>query len=394
MTYRVAIVGLGAVASEEPAPASDPRLGTAVPHSHAAAIAAVPALELVAGCDISAAARARFEERQAARWPDLHVYADLDLMLDRERPDLVVVATPDHLHVEPVLAALEAGVRMVLCEKPMATALADATRIVRAVRAANATLSVNHTKRWTPEFVEAGRLVRDGVLGRLTQVIVHHGGPRAMLFRTHVHVIDLLGYFVGAEPDWLVAELDASDAQYGTAYRGDGGYDPAGDPGANFYIAFRNGVRAYVMGMKDAADELRFELIGPRARLSLGFDGMQLVTITSPDPRFKPPIVKVEYPVATWSVAGVQAALLDLIASHEAGRPTASPPESGWQALAICEAILESQARGNAVVRVATLADQPEPDLQLSPDAPVPERPISSRDGRAPDRARSTRPQS
>ena len=57
MTRRIALVGLSWIATDLPPPASDPTLGTAIPYSHASAVAAIPELELVAGCDISAAAR-------------------------------------------------------------------------------------------------------------------------------------------------------------------------------------------------------------------------------------------------------------------------------------------------------------------------------------------------
>ena len=49
---RVAIVGLSWIAADLPAEASDPTVGTAIPYSHASAIAAIPELDVVAGCDI------------------------------------------------------------------------------------------------------------------------------------------------------------------------------------------------------------------------------------------------------------------------------------------------------------------------------------------------------
>jgi predicted dehydrogenase len=51
-------------------------------------------------------------------------------MLAAERLDLVSVATPDDRHVGPVVAAAEVGAQGILCEKPLATALADADRLV------------------------------------------------------------------------------------------------------------------------------------------------------------------------------------------------------------------------------------------------------------------------
>ena len=59
MTRRIALVGLSWISADLAGDAADPTLGTAIPYSHASAIAAIPELELVAGCDISESARDR-----------------------------------------------------------------------------------------------------------------------------------------------------------------------------------------------------------------------------------------------------------------------------------------------------------------------------------------------
>ena len=113
MKYRTALIGLSWIATDPAGSASDPIVGTALPGSHASAMAAIPDIELVAGCDIVATAREGFLERWSGRWPELSVYGDDREMLARERPDLVSVVTPDHLHTEPVLAAIEFGARAI-----------------------------------------------------------------------------------------------------------------------------------------------------------------------------------------------------------------------------------------------------------------------------------------
>ena len=358
MKYRTALIGLSWIATDPAGSASDPIVGTALPGSHASAMAAIPDIELVAGCDIVATAREGFLERWSGRWPELSVYGDYREMLARERPDLVSVVTPDHLHTEPVLAAIEFGARAIFCEKPLATSLEEADQLVAAVSASQVVMCVDYTRRWMPEFVEARRIARSGAIGRLSQIVIHTGGPRAMLYRNHTHVIDLLSYFADAEPDWVIAELEPGFEDYGTAYRGDGGGDPATEPGANYYVAFANGVRAYVTGMKDTVPELRVDLIGPGGRLSLDVEGLRLITVESEDLRTKPTVTRMERLTPSWTVAGVQAALCDLIAAMETGRPTASPPETARQAVAITQAILESQAHGNRPAQVARIAAQ------------------------------------
>jgi predicted dehydrogenase len=353
VSYRTALIGLSWIAADPAGPASDPALGTAVPFSHASAMAAIPEIDVVAVCDIATAARDHFVEQWGGRWPGLRVYDEYRTLLERERPDLVAVVTPDNLHTAPVLAAIEFGARAIFCEKPLATSLDEADQIIAAAVSSGVTICVDYTRRWLPEFVEARRLARSGAIGRLSQIVVHLGGPRAMLFRNHTHAIDLLNYFAEADPDWVVAELEPGFADYGTTYRGDGGSDPSTDPGANYYVAFANGVRAYVTGMKDTVPEFRIDLIGARGRLSRDAEGFRLITFESEDLRTKPPVARIEPLSPRWTVSGIQAALLELIAAIDTGRPTASSPETARRTVAITQAILESHARGNVPVRVA-----------------------------------------
>jgi len=353
VSYRTALIGLSWIAADPAGPASDPVLGTAVPGSHASAMAAIPEIDVVAACDIAPAARDRFMNQWGGRWPGLRLYDDYRTLLERERPELVSVVTPDNLHTAPVLAAIEFGARAIFCEKPLATSLAEADQIIAAAASSGVTICVDYTRRWMPDFVEARRLARSGAIGRLSQIVLHLGGPRAMLWRNHTHAIDLLNYYAEADPDWVVAELEPDFSDYGLAYRGDGGTEPAAEPGANYYVAFANGVRAYVAGTKDTPPEFRVDLVGAGGRLSIDVEGFRLITAESEDARTKPPVTRIQRLSPSWTVSGIQAALLDLIAAIKTGRPTASSPESARRTVAITEAILESQARGNVRVRVA-----------------------------------------
>src|SRR5437762_5414408 len=238
MTYRTALIGLSWIAADPAGPASDPVLGTAVPFSHASAMSAIPVINVVAGCDIVSDARDRFVEQWSGRWQGIRVYDDYRSLLEQERPDLVAVVTPDHLHTAPVLAAIEFGARGIFCEKPLATSLDEADQMIAAAAVAGVPICVDYTRRWMPELVAARRLVRSGRIGRLSQIVPQTGGPRAMLFRNHTHMIDLLNYYAEADPDWVVAELEPDFSAYGTTYRGDGGTEPSTDPGANYYVAF------------------------------------------------------------------------------------------------------------------------------------------------------------
>ncbi|MEA2516025.1 MAG: hypothetical protein QOJ59_5514 [Thermomicrobiales bacterium] len=343
--HRAAIVGLSWIGADPAGPASHPVLGTATPYSHASAFAAMPGIEVVAGCDINPDAREAFERQWSPTWPGVRTYADYREMLAREQVDILSVVTPDHLHRDVVLAGVKNGVRAIFCDKPLATTLEDSDAMIAAVRERGVIVNVNHTRRWQPQYVAARENLRAGGIGRLAQIVVHFGGPRAMLFRNHTHFLDLICYFAESEPEWVIAELEPGFESYGTEYRGDGGRDPSTEPGVNAYIGFRNGVRAFLSGMKHASPEVSVDLFGASGRLHV--DDSAAVRVQPAEGG------TTQQPLTPSSTrAGMHAAVADLIEALESGGSTQCPPEEARKAVALVKAILESQANGNAKVAV------------------------------------------
>src|SRR5581483_9383588 len=187
-----------------PHAAPAPALGQVMPHSHVAAYAAVPRTSVVAVCDLVPALLDRVREAWQPTFPELRTYTDYRELLARERVDLLSVVTPDHRHAQIVVDAAAADVKGIFCEKPIATTLADADRMIAACRQAGVALQIDHTRRWYPEFAEARRLLRAGAIGSLRRVVATLGGPRAMLFRNGTHLVDAICYFVDADPAWLM----------------------------------------------------------------------------------------------------------------------------------------------------------------------------------------------
>jgi predicted dehydrogenase len=95
--------------------------------------------------------------------------ADYREVLRRRDIDAVVVATPNFLHREIVLAALSAG-KHVLCEKPLALNRQDAEEMLRAAERAGGVHMAAFTYRYTPAVQYARRLVEEGELGELRTV--------------------------------------------------------------------------------------------------------------------------------------------------------------------------------------------------------------------------------
>src|SRR5699024_7768679 len=105
--YRVGIVGLSWITSEPARPGTAEVLGVAPPHSHLSALAAIPSVRVVAGCDCVRDALDRFVDNWDATWPGLAPYDDYREMIDSKNLDSLCVATPDHLHGDVVRYAAE-----------------------------------------------------------------------------------------------------------------------------------------------------------------------------------------------------------------------------------------------------------------------------------------------
>jgi predicted dehydrogenase len=353
---RAAIIGLSWIGADPAQAASDPVLGTATPGTHASAMATIPEIEVVAGCDIFPSARDQFIERWSPVWPGVRVYEDFNDLFAKEQVDLVSIVTPDNLHGAVLDAALEAGVKGVFCDKPLSISLEEADRMVTAVRAKQIPMSVNYGRRWYPEYVEARRLVREGEIGQLVQVVLESGGPRAMLWRIHTHGLDLLTYFADAEPAWVWADLEPGMEDYGTAYKGDGGRTASLEPGVNAYITYVNGVRAILTGWKAIPQDYVLHLVGTDGRIEIDVEGWRVIKTPRSDNRAPDATLPnpATYPIQPrYSVAGMAAALRELLAAMKNPALTlTSSGETARRTVAITDAILQSAARGNVRVPV------------------------------------------
>jgi len=110
--------------------------------------------------------------------PSDRIYRDLAQCVQETHPDLAILcpATARHADVVEEVAAL--GVDILL-EKPFAASLADADRILAAVKKAGVRLAVNWPLRWYPSHVTTKRLIDEGVIGDMIEVHFYDGnrGP-------------------------------------------------------------------------------------------------------------------------------------------------------------------------------------------------------------------------
>lgn len=166
-------------------------------------------------------------ENFAKKFRAEHAYTSYDELL--RNPDVTVVAihTPNAQHAEQAIAAARAG-KHVFCDKPMATTVADAERIVRECEKAGVKLGVNFHNRFMPSFIEARRIIAGGGIGAVQMVQLEASpgarpGGRLGTWRVDaavaglgttnsigVHVYDILRYLLDSEITMVSAFFDSA----------------------------------------------------------------------------------------------------------------------------------------------------------------------------------------
>ena len=161
----------------------------------------------------------------AKKFGAARAYTSYDELL--KNPDVTAVAihTPNSQHAEQAIAAARAG-KHVFCDKPMATSVADAERMVRECERAGVKLGINFHNRFMPCFIETRRLVAAGEIGEVQMVQLEaspgaRSGGRLGSWRLDaavaglgttysigVHVYDILRYLLASEVTMVSALFD------------------------------------------------------------------------------------------------------------------------------------------------------------------------------------------
>ena len=121
-------------------------------------------------CELAGIADVVPEARALALDVGTRLHQSVDALLAAERMDGVIVATPNAMHLEHVLACIGAGVP-VLVEKPIATTVVEGTAMVEAAENAGVPLLVGHHRRHSPRLAAARRVVKSGDLGEIVAVM-------------------------------------------------------------------------------------------------------------------------------------------------------------------------------------------------------------------------------
>ena len=190
---RCAVVGLGRIGSI----LEDDKLREK-PCTHAGAIVAFPGCVLVGGADTDPERRSLF----AQRWNCPAVYADAGQMLGELKPNILCIATHPDSHLRYARLAAEHGVRVAVCEKPLADTLAAARKIAALHTTGKIKILTNHERRYSADYVQARSRVVQERYGKLLSVTarLYFGRTRGLLSQlVHdgTHLVDIIAFLAG-----------------------------------------------------------------------------------------------------------------------------------------------------------------------------------------------------
>jgi predicted dehydrogenase len=182
-----------------------------------------PHVRAVAGCDL------RPDKIAAARaaCPDLAYTHDYDQLLARDDVDIVAIYTPDALHGEHIVRALERG-KHVICTKPLVNSLADAQRVQAAAKRSGRRVLVGQSTRFFEAFQRQRRAFERGEIGAVELADAHYihrmdwfyekspwaASDSDWIYLGLSHPIDLLRWYLGP-----LAEVHAAGSRSTLAQR-------------------------------------------------------------------------------------------------------------------------------------------------------------------------------
>ena len=313
-------------------------------HNWATAFDAVPETSMAAVFDLGAETRDEF----LACWgSEIPAYDDYQRMLAEVQPDLVCIATSQSMHADQIEQAVAAGVRGILCDKPLATSLDETDRIVAACKGGGVPLAFGLDRRWAPAYRSLRQVVAEGAIGDVTSVLAY-GLPNLINHGCHWYDV-MLGLAGDPEPTWVSGE--AADVS-GEPADSRAHMDPTG----NGRVGLSNGVLGYV-SEHGAAGWPSFEVLGENGRLLI-LDDVRTVYLLNVEtgaplgarPTHRPQPLDLPAPSDGWTTG--PAAVQDLVQAVNTGGRTACDIDEARRATEIGFALHASSAAGGARVGV------------------------------------------
>jgi predicted dehydrogenase len=305
----------------------------ALPYSHAAGYMACTQTDLIACSDVRTDVMAEFGKLY--KIPPNGQYTDYRELIDKERPEILSIATQPEQRAEITLYAAEHGVKAIYAEKAMSASLGEAYAMVEALEQHGVFFNLGTNRRWSIAYDQMKAQVDSGELGALKNVIIYNNGT---LFNTGSHYIDLVMRLNSDHPAlWAQGNLRANDDIFdGDILR----EDPVGEG----LIYFANGVTGYLLVTPRGGD---IEVICENGSLTAYNDGLEwhLRRRVPVDPQGRTGLVTAPFtepPIASSTLALIE----DLVHALDTGEPTRGGPRISLASTELIFALIESHRQG------------------------------------------------
>lgn len=320
---------------------------------HAQAYSRHPAVDFVAVCDLDGERARSIGAQYGART----VYTNLEEMLANPDVRAVSVATPDNAHREVALACARAG-KHILCEKPLATTVADAEAIVRAARDAGVILMVDFHNRVNPPYVAAREAIRRGDIGGPVYVYARLSNttfvPQDMLkWSSHSSAL----WFLGSHTIDLVCWLLDDRPRKVYAVSRSGVLQGLGVSAPDFHVAtveFRKGTvavfeNAWILPRtQPTTKDMKFEILGSEGAIYVDTSHNRALEVYSAAKAAFPDLLAP--PTGEHMTGFILDSIAHFVDAVTLGKPVLAGGEDGVLNTRIVRAIVESAEKGEAVL--------------------------------------------
>ena len=161
----------------------------------------LPEYKLVAICDINE----ELAKETSAKYGNVPYYLNYEEMLAKAKPDVVCIVTPTALHCEMTLQAINAGVKGVYCDKPIAVNMAEARLMEKAAKEKDIPVVIGHQRRVSAPYTAMRSAITDGLIG---DVYLIRGICAGDILSDGTHTVDSLMYLNGdCDISWVAGQI-------------------------------------------------------------------------------------------------------------------------------------------------------------------------------------------
>lgn len=182
---KAVILGCGNIAG-----GYDEKAGGAGVWTHAKAYQNLANVEIVGAFDPDQGRLSAF----CQRWGIGFAASDLNSLMERCRPEIVSICSPNEVHYPQFKDVLPFGPKAVLCEKPLAMQPTQAREMAESAQSRGILLCVNYLRRWDSALLELGEKIRSGKYGRCLNARVYYTKG---VFHNASHAINLFQHWFG-----------------------------------------------------------------------------------------------------------------------------------------------------------------------------------------------------